>query len=74
MEDVFVMVVLIVLMGVGGGILREHLRGKREAQYHSGVDAEGLHHEIAALQDRVAVLEQIVTDGKYELRRELDQL
>ena len=37
-------------------------------------EAEALKAELADLKDRVATLEAIVTDEKYSLRREFDNL
>jgi len=73
MSDVFIMVVLIVAIAVGGGVARDYLRTQRQVNENAG-DADDLEAELAVLRARVEVLEEIVTDERYELRKELKQL
>lgn len=73
MNDVYTMVVLIVFLAVGGSVLRDYLRTQRKVSAHSS-DSVGLEEELAALRERVQVLEEIVTDKRYELRDEINQL
>ncbi len=73
MNDVFLMVIVIVALSLGAGAFRDHQKTKR--QVHRNRDADDdLRAEIEALQKRVIVLEEIVTDSKYQLKRELDSL
>ena len=70
--DPFTMVFLIVLVVFGSLVARAYLRD-RQRYAESSVD-EGLRNELEGLKKRVAVLEEIVTDGKYQLNRELQRL
>ncbi len=69
--SVFAMVVWIVAVALISGVLHDYLKTRRiEASNHSAVNLD----EINALKERVTVLEKIVTDERYDLRRELNQL
>lgn len=69
--SVFTMVVWIVVVGCLSGIVHDYLKTRRlEARSNSSMDSQ----EFEALKERVKVLEKIVTDERYDLRRELNQL
>ena len=72
MDSVFTMVVLIVLISCGAGVANNYLRNQRkqaEAMAHPDVRAD-----LELLRERVEVLEKIVTDEKYHLAKEINQL
>ena len=69
--SVFAMIVWIVAISVIAGVVHDYLKTRRiEAKKHGTVSDD----EINALKERVSVLEKIVTDDRYDLRRELNQL
>ncbi|MFK7913613.1 MAG: hypothetical protein AB8B93_06835 [Pseudomonadales bacterium] len=69
--SVFTMVVWIVVVGCLSGIVHDYLKTRRlEARSNTNMDQR----EFDALKERVSVLEKIVTDERYDLRRELNQL
>lgn len=69
--SVFAMIVWIVGISLIAGVIHDYLKTRRlEARKGEGVNLE----ELQALKERVTVLEKIVTDQRYDLRRELDQL
>ena len=68
---VFTMVAIVVTVGCLTGIVTEYLKTRREEARAAGQDPQP---QIAALEERVRVLEKIVTDERYELRRELQNL
>ena len=70
--DVFTMVVVIVVVACATSVISDYLKTRR-AEWKSAPRAE-LEEEIQSLKQRVAVLEEIVTDEKYRLTRELDRL
>ena len=72
MEDVFIMVVLIVLISCGAGVINNYLRTQRLAA--KAAPGEDMLAELDRLRERVEVLEKIVTDEKYDLNRELNRL
>jgi len=72
MDNVFMMVVLIVLISCGAGVINNYLKTQRlAAKAGSGED---LLAELDRLRERVEVLERIVTDDKYHLNKELNRL
>lgn len=70
--DVFTFVIIIVVIGCGTGVLSEYFKHKRKTAEFQGDD--GVLEEIDALRERIEVLEAIVTDEKYHLRKEIDRL
>ncbi len=71
--DPFTMVFLIVLIVFASRLGVMYLRDRRENAEAEFADPQLL-EELDALKQRVAVLEEIVTDSKYHLSRELDRL
>ena len=72
METVFVFVLLIVLISCASGVINNYLKHRRE---FPDVEAgDEVLEEIEELRARIVVLEKIVTDEKYQLKQELDQL
>ena len=72
MEKVFVFVLAIVIIGVAFDLLKSHLDSKRRARVTA--DEEEHLERLARLEERIAVLEKIVTDDRYDLRRRIDSL
>ena len=70
--DVFTFVVIVVLIGCGSGVISKYLENKRTRI--ASEEEESLRAELNKLQDRVEVLERILTDEKYRLSREIDHL
>ena len=73
--DLWTMIVLVVAIGVGAGMFSDYMKTKR-ATARSQPDGEtmDLQAEVEALRERVAVLEKIVTDERFNLAREIDSL
>ncbi len=71
--ELWTMIVLVVLIGCGTGILSEHFKTKRKELEHSG-HSDDVYDEVEMLRERIEVLEKIVTDERYHLEREIDQL
>lgn len=71
------MVVLIVLISVGFGVFsdlyRKHLAHKKYTHNANDVNKKLL-EELTTLKARVAVLEKIVTDEGYEVKRNINRL
>lgn len=45
-----------------------------ESRKHAGIDAEKMDRLEAELRERIETLEQIVTDQREKLRRQIDEL
>jgi type II secretory pathway component PulJ len=75
----FEMVVAIVFLGVIGGVITtviKTLGERRERNNDSAGEAEELRDLILTLEDRIQVLERIITDsnGREDLRRQFRDL
>jgi hypothetical protein len=68
--DVYMMVVFIVALSIGGGVANNYFKWKRAG----GREVRELTDEIDALKARVATLEAIVTDPKRSLSAAIDEL
>lgn len=66
----FEMVVIIVFLGVIAGMYKTRLRHRHEARRVDPADEV----RLARLEERVEVLERIVTDSGYDLRRQFRDL
>jgi hypothetical protein len=71
--DFFTFLFLTVLIGCSIPLMKLWQDGRKQRVAQSD-DSVALRREIDALRERIAVLEKIVTDDKYELRRELAEL
>lgn len=70
--DVFSMVVVIVTVSCTAGVINNYLKTRRRER--EAAPGEELAAEVEALKQRVAVLEEIVTDDRYRLNQELERL
>lgn len=71
--DLWTMIVLVVALGCGAGVAESYFKTQRSKKSQYASD-EAANKEVAELRQRIEVLEKIVTDSKYQLKRELDQL
>ena len=71
--DFFTFLFLTVLIGCSIPLMKLWQDGRRQRLPDSGETTQ-LQHQVDALQERVEVLEKIVTDQKYQLQRELASL
>lgn len=71
--ELWTMIVLIVLIGCGTGVLNEHFKTRRKELEHSSPD-DDVYDEVEMLRERIEVLEKIVTDERYHLEKEINQL
>lgn len=69
-------VMVIAIVSIVGGLLyaayEQHVKLQMKKQ-NTKVDGK-VQQELDALKERVAVLEKIVTDEKYNLKKEIDSL
>ncbi len=69
----FEMVVIIVALGILGGVVNHFFdnRGDMEA---SSKEHKRMQARIDEMEDRIRILERIVTDEKYDLKRQFHNL
>ncbi|KJS34709.1 MAG: hypothetical protein VR74_19205 [Hyphomonas sp. BRH_c22] len=74
--DPFQMVVIIVLISVGAGVLKNYFKMKenQQADAASDKDVQRMKADIERLKERVHVLEKIVTDNDRHLADEIRKL
>ncbi|XQW86121.1 hypothetical protein ACOYR1_05125 [Thalassotalea piscium] len=75
------MVVLIVFISVGFGVIidmyKKHLEFKERTLHHNSKTDESninLKKQVSALEERIQVLEKIVTDEGYNVQKEINKL
>lgn len=75
------MIVLIVFISVGFGVMfdmyKKHLEFKTKALAHNSNNNEQNQHlslQVNELKERVAVLEKIVTDEGYQVKKDINNL
>lgn len=71
--DIFTFIFLVVLVGCSIPLLKIWLEGRQQRSVADG-EADALRREVAGLRERVEVLERIVTDKAYEVRRQFASL
>ncbi|WP_456372568.1 hypothetical protein [Thiolapillus sp.] len=69
----FEMVVIIVALGILGGVIKHYFdsRGDLEA---SSAERKRMERRIDEMEQRIQVLERIVTDENYDLKRQFQDL
>lgn len=68
-------IVLIVLIACITGVVMHYITENNKAA--EGADKEGYDHMLAqldAIEERVRVLERIITEHKFDLKREIERL
>jgi hypothetical protein len=71
--DLFTFVFLTVLVGCSIPLLKIWLEGRQQNAVPDG-ETQALRRELAVLRERVEVLEKIVTDKSYDVRRQFEAL
>lgn len=71
--DVTAVAVLSIIFGFAYAIVKTVLKYKKESRVSNHGDAL-MSQEIESLKERVATLEKIVTDDKYQLHKEFENL
>jgi hypothetical protein len=72
--NVFEMVIVIVIIGCATGIIKEYLKRRERSSSTSQENLDDALDRIDDLEERVRVLERVVTDDRYELNRQIDDL
>lgn len=66
-------VLCIIAIVFGAGLIREWMKLKAK-KYEQGADAEEYVAKIETLEERIRVLERIVTEKRFDLKGEIDRL
>ncbi len=71
--NVFHMVIWIVAIVSIASVLEKYLKNRANEKKNSEVSDETL-QKMEALEERIRVLERIVTENKFDLRKQIDEL
>lgn len=68
-------IVLIVLIACVTGVVMHYISEKNKAaEAVSNEDSDNLLAQLDAIEERVRVLERIITENKFDLKREIERL
>ncbi len=73
MNGTLVFVLLIVAMAIGANIVQTLIKA-RMAKTEKNPELEETLAQIDKLEERIRVLERIITENKYDLRHEINKL
>lgn len=73
MNNVFTFVLLLVAIVMVAKIIQSYIERKQEKDA-SGENIEETLARIDVLEERIRVLERIITENRYDLKREIDSL
>ncbi|MDX2412387.1 MAG: hypothetical protein QNK16_09040 [Woeseiaceae bacterium] len=73
MNGTFVFIITIIAMGIGANIVQTLIKA-RTAKKNDSPELEEALAQIDKLEERIRVLERIVTENKYDLRHEINKL
>lgn len=71
---VFEMVVIVVFIGCVFNVISDYLKTQRQKTSSSPKELDDAFNRIDGLEERVRVLERVVTDEKYDLNRQFNEL
>lgn len=74
MSGSHVFILSIIALSFGYALLKAWIRKHPQPVPRDEEDGDAMLEKIDALEERIRVLERIVTDGKHDLKREIDQL
>ena len=72
--NVYTMVVIIVVVTTLGGVAHRYLKLRERRLKIPATPDPGTEQRLARIEERVKVLEQIVTDSRYNLDRAFEDL
>lgn len=69
----YIFVVLIVAIGCATGVITTYFK-TRAAREQQGTNLDETIAQLNALEERIKVIERIVTEKRFDLKREIDNL
>lgn len=67
-------VLTIIAMSLGYGLLKAWINKRPDPRVDEEALSDSMMAKIETLEARIQVLERIITDGRHDLKREIDQL
>ena len=71
--NVFVFVIWIVAIGGATAVITEYLKSRAKRDINDKEREETI-AQLNALEERIRVIERIVTENRFDLKREIDKL
>lgn len=71
--NVFTFIFLVVTMSLLAGVVQTYLK-QRSVKSESADDVEQTLAKIDVLEERIQVLERIITESRFDLKRQIDGL
>ncbi len=71
---VFEMVTVIVVIGCLTGVINNYLKTRQKTGAIDSEDVDEAFERIENLEERIRVLEKVVTDDRYELKQQIERL
>jgi len=71
--NLWTMITVVAVCGIMSGVISSYLKHRAYALKNSRNNPE-IDNKIRALEDRIRVLEEIVTDKSYQLKSRIDEL
>ncbi len=73
MNNTFVFVLCIIAIVMGANVIRAYLK-HRYKQPEVDTELEETLAKVDVLEERIQVLERIITENRFDLKKEIDQL
>lgn len=67
-------ILAIIAMAFGYGLIKSWVQRQPQQAPESSAEADEMLNKIETLEERIRVLERIVTDGNHDLKRKIDDL
>lgn len=72
--NLWTMITIVAICGMLTGVISNYLKHKAEALKSNADSDHKTQDKLEALEQRVRVLEEIVTDQNYQLKKQIDRL
>jgi hypothetical protein len=69
----FVLAIIVIVM-VAQTVQKIYAIRAEKRGHDDGAEVDDAHAKLDALEERIRVLERIITENRYDLRREIDKL
>ena len=74
MSGSHVFILAVIALSLGYALVKNWMSRQPQAATDANEEADEMLSRIDQLEERIRVLERIITDGKYDLKEEIDSL
>ncbi len=72
--NLWTMITVVAVCGMLSGVISNYLKHKALGRKNTAENDHATKHKLEALEERIKVLEEIVTDQNYQLKKQFEQL